>query len=296
MWFLVIPATIVYESLLGLFNTGSRAQRMLVLLAAAAALVLPFVLPLEPRPVRGFLGIGVAWCFLRQIDLATDDRPITPIRRALHGSMMMELRRTPRAPRRFDVPSFVRLLVMGAITFASGWVIAKIPSDAKGMLLLARGLAAVVMSVFSYDGFCAFARLLWSALGFQLPRLHDDPILSRTVAEFWGERWNRVVGIWLRTHCFMPLARRRHAVLGLVAAFVASSILHVYIAWTALDAQAALMWGIFFMAQIPIFLVERALRVSKWRPALARIWTVGVLLLVSPFFVLPVLRGFDFFR
>jgi hypothetical protein len=56
------------------------------------------------------------------------------------------------------------------------------------------------------------------------------------------------------------------------------------------------VWGVFFALQLPIVLVERALRVSQWRAPLARAWTVVVLLGVSPFFVEPVLRGIELFR
>lgn len=296
MWFLAIPAAITFASIMGVINTGSRARRVFVVFVSALVLVVPFVLPMQPAFLRGFLGLGVAFCLMRQIEIAVDARPIPAIRRAMHASLMMELRRTPRVKPRLDGAAVVRLLVQGTITAGAIWTIATIPSDARGLALAARGLAAIVMSLTAYDAFCAVARIGWGLAGFDLPRLHDDPHLSRSVGEFWGERWNRVVGQWLRAHCFMPLARRRRGVLGLCAAFAASALLHVYIAWAALDARAALMWAVFFLAQIPIFLVERALRVTTWRPALARVWTIGVLVLVSPFFIEPVLRGFDFYR
>lgn len=291
----MVPAVLCWEALLGLLNTGAPVRRWGVVAIAALTLVVPFVSPLELAFLRGFLGLGVSICLLRQIDLATDRRPIPAVRRAMHGALMMELRRAPRVPRRFETDALVRLVVQGALTAGAIAVIAAIPASAGGLLLVVRGVAAIVMSVSSYDAFCAATRIGWSLAGFELPRLHDDPHLSRSV-EFWGERWNRVVGQWLRAHCFMPLARRRHAALGLAAAFVVSAVLHVYIAWTALDARAAMMWAIFFAAQIPIFFVERALRVTTWRPALARVWTIGVLMLVSPFFIEPVLRGFDAYR
>lgn len=292
----MVPAVLGWEALLGLLNTGAPARRWTIVALAALTLVVPFVLPLEPAWLRGFLGLGSSICLLRQIDLATDRRPVPAVRRAMHGSLMMELRRAPRIPRRFETGAFVRLLVQSALTAGAIAVIAAIPAHSRGLLVGLRWLAAIVMSVSAYDAFCAAARIGWSLGGFELPRLHDDPHLSRSVGEFWGERWNRVVGQWLRAHCFMPLARRRRAALGLAAAFAVSAVLHVYIAWSALDARAAMMWGIFFTAQIPIFFVERALRVTTWRPALARVWTIGVLVLVSPFFIEPVLRGFDAFR
>src|SRR5687767_4237701 len=131
-----------FQAILGLANTGSHARRVAVVIAATSMLAVPFVLPADQRILRGFLGLGMAWCFLRQIDLAAEHKPMTPIRRAMHASLMMEFRHTPRIPPRFDVPSFVRLLGLGGMTLAAFWVVALIPSDARDVRLLVRGFAA----------------------------------------------------------------------------------------------------------------------------------------------------------
>jgi hypothetical protein len=49
-------------------------------------------------------------------------------------------------------------------------------------------------------------RLLYGAAGVRGPRQHVLPIVSRSVQEFWGKRWKRAVGGWLRAHCFLPFA------------------------------------------------------------------------------------------
>ena len=63
----------------------------------------------------------------------------------------------------------------------------------------------------------------YRAAGHEIPRVQMQPLLARSVSEFWGRRWNRPVGCLLRSFCYLPLARRGHQRLGLAAAFVASA-------------------------------------------------------------------------
>jgi D-alanyl-lipoteichoic acid acyltransferase DltB (MBOAT superfamily) len=126
-----------------------------------------------------------------------------------------------------------------------------------------------------------------------VPVLHDVPIRSRTIAEFWSQRWNRVVSTWLRSTLFMPLARRRQPLLGLCAAFAVSVALHAYVAWAAVGGGPALWASIFFAAQVPLIVVERRIGVAGWPAPAARAWTIAWLCLLSPLFTEPVLRVFD---
>lgn len=284
-----------YGVVFGLAMTGSRPRRLSVLAIAALGLATPFALRSEPTLLRGLVAFGIAISFLRLVDLAAERTALTPSGRIMHATITVDLRRVPRTPRALHVPSLVRFLLLGSIAVVAYTFIANVP-PADPVTRIARWFAGCVAAYAQIDAFAAFATLLWRGLGYDVPRFHDDPIKSLTVAEFWGERWNLIVGRWLRAHCFMPLARRRLPLVGLGAAFAASTVLHVYLAWAVLDAQAAAMWALFFAAQIPILLVERALRVSTWPPWSARIWTIGVLCAVSPLFVAPVIRGFEAMR
>jgi hypothetical protein len=57
-----------------------------------------------------------------------------------------------------------------------------------------------------------------------VPSFNDQPLASRTVAEFWGRRWNRLFGDWFRQVCFRPIAR--HSAAALVGAFSVSGLMH----------------------------------------------------------------------
>ena len=290
-----VAAVLAYGTVLGLAMTGPRARRLAVLFVAALGLAAPFALREASFAARLVLAGGLSISFMRLVELTLDARHVTATRRIMHATMMVEMRRTRRVPPKLDHRALLQMLAMLLLATLAFLVIARTAPVDRGARAL-RWFAGIVGAYAGFDGLCAGFRVAWSAIGFELSNPHDHPVKSRTVAEFWGERWNRVVGRWLRVHCFIPLARRRQAHLGLAAAFVASTVIHVYMAWAALDARAGLMWGVFFGMQIPIVFAERALRVSSWPAPAARLWTVGVLGAASPFFVEPLLRGLDAMR
>ena len=57
-----------------------------------------------------------------------------------------------------------------------------------------------------------------------VPSTHEQPWRSRTLAEFWGWRWNRLFGDWFRQVCFKPLCRT--PIFGLLVAFAVSGVIH----------------------------------------------------------------------
>jgi len=133
-------------------------------------------------------------------------------------------------------------------------------------------------------------RALYRAAGVVVPRQQLVPIASRSVQEFWGKRWNRAVGAWLRAHCFLPFARRGQVRTGLVAAFSASAVFHAYFTLVAVGWTMALAMTVFFLVQGAFVLVELRVGVARWRPALAHAWTIVGVLGCSPLFIEPILR------
>lgn len=133
-------------------------------------------------------------------------------------------------------------------------------------------------------------RGLYALAGFQIARMHEDPIVSRTLGEWWGQRWNRVVGRWLRDQCFTPMARRRRARLGLVLSFAVSALYHAWFTLAAIGVEGAARMGAFFVVQGALVMAESALRVGRWPRAAQHTWTLGWLLVTSPLFTAPLLR------
>lgn len=103
-------------------------------------------------------------------------------------------------------------------------------------------------------------------------------------------RWNRAVGGWLRTHCFLPFARRGQVQAGLLAAFGTSAIFHAYFTWVAVGSVMAMAMVLFFLLQGLCVLLELHIGVSRWQPFFAHAWTVVAVLGCSPLFIGPILQ------
>lgn len=69
--------------------------------------------------------------------------------------------------------------------------------------------------------------MLWRPGGRLLPALHRNPFAARSVADFWGHRWNLWVSDWFRHVVFKPL--RRRPVLAVWLVFFLSGLLHEYV-------------------------------------------------------------------
>ncbi len=146
-------------------------------------------------------------------------------------------------------------------------------------------LAALVFEV---------AALCFGLAGYSLPLMHRTPVAARSVGEFWGRRWNIITSAWLRTFIYWPLARRRFAGVGVFGCFLVSGAFHGWPMLVALDACAALSTVGFFAIQGVVVLAENRLSIHTWPVALARAWTLVILLTSSPLFIDPGLRLFGF--
>ncbi len=127
-------------------------------------------------------------------------------------------------------------------------------------------------------------------VGIEVPPLQDRPLLALSIREFWNRRWNRPVSGWLDAYVFGPIAKRRGATVGLLAAFVASGLLHAWVFLASVGWIAAISAALFFVFQGFFVLVESFVDIRKASDGLRRMWTLGLLALSSPLFVDPVLR------
>lgn len=179
-----------------------------------------------------------------------------------------------------------------ALLLALGWqgVFAWAPSFAGASYWLVRWGAGVVLCYGLVETIHSSLLLAHRALGVVVPRINDRPILSTTLVEFWGRRWNREVGAWLRNYAFMPLLRRARPRLAVAAAFVASAMLHLWVAAVPLGLRGGLTMASFFLVQALAFGLERRLGVRRWPTPLRRAWTVAALVGSSPLFVEPMLQ------
>jgi Membrane bound O-acyl transferase family len=86
--------------------------------------------------------------------------------------------------------------------------------------------AAPVLLLMS-ETLVAFMTLLWLPSGRLLPSIHNRPWLARSVADFWGNRWNLWVSDWFRHVIFRPL--RSRPAFALLLTFAVSGLLHEWV-------------------------------------------------------------------
>ncbi|MEO6035832.1 MAG: MBOAT family protein [Verrucomicrobiota bacterium] len=126
-------------------------------------------------------------------------------------------------------------------------------------------LAAPAVLLMS-EGFVAVVTLLWLPSGRLLPVLHRNPFAARSVAEFWGRRWNLWMSDWFRYVIFTPLRRRPMLAVWLI--FFLSGLLHEYVLnlglWWVTGKNLFGTMMIYFLLQAAGVLMER--RFLKHRP------------------------------
>jgi len=131
--------------------------------------------------------------------------------------------------------------------------------------------AAVLPFYIVTEAMGAILALPFALGGLPLRPVHNNPLVSGSVAEFWGRRWNRWIGGWLRSQFFRPL--RHHPYVALFCAFLASGLWHelvlhlpVYLAGVSVPFGSMLLY---FLLQPLGWWGDRALR---RHPLLRRAW------------------------
>jgi len=294
VWLPWLAGALLFSVLLALGTSGSPARRAIAVALGAAGLLAPFAAPQQPL-LRAILSLYLAWAFINMIELAREQRPRSWRFRAAQVLVLHDLRRDDyaRENRAADVRP---LLLLSALAAGAGALVCwycvcwaqALP--APWLRWLGRYSAGLLLTYVAVEAVVRLLSFLYRCIGLRPPRLHDHPILSRSIAEFWGRRWNRIVGSWLGAVAFAPLSARGRPRLGVVLAFVLSALLHLYFTWAALGIGLAFMMASFFLLQPPLLLLERWLRVRNWRRPWQRAWTLGALIALSPLFVEPFLR------
>ena len=95
--------------------------------------------------------------------------------------------------------------------------------------------------------------LLYLPTGWHFPAHFQFPPLSRSVADFWGNRWGTWVADWLRQMVFLRC--RRKPVLGLFFAFLLSGIWHELL----LDVPFFLFFGVNLLGWWTLYFMIQAL-------------------------------------
>lgn len=208
-----------------------------------------------------------------------------------------EVGRTPGTEnRRRALPGARRLvafgaarLVVGAALILVAWTIARAtgvrpgwtaPAAAGTLLTLLAGLSLCL-----HFGLFNVAAGLWQYVGVDCRPLFRAPLVSRSLGEFWGRRWNLAFSEMTGVAVYRPLAGAFGKPAATVAAFVFSGLLHEL----AISLPVLAGFGLpmlYFAVQGLLVLAERALArtghpVERWGWP-ARLWTLGWVTLPLP--------------
>ncbi|PRP94782.1 MBOAT family protein [Enhygromyxa salina] len=258
---------------------------------AAIASVAPLLLPSGWIVGRTILAMLVTVSLGRALDLARRPAGLSFWGRVWMLTALFDVRALRRRSSRYDraeLAWFVGHLALVLVTWVAVFELAP-GLRGVGRWALRWGVG-LVLCYASIETVHALVLMIYRGFGLEFPRINDRPILSTTLSEFWGRRWNRAVSGWLHDNLFLPLARRRRATLGICAAFAASTALHFWFAWVPLDLVAGALMASFFVVHGAGLLLERHVGVARWGIGARRAWTAAWIAVPSPLFVEPALR------
>lgn len=266
-------------------------HRQLAIGLALAAMPAAFLVPAEWIIGRFILAVLTALAVGRSLDLALREHSLSYLRRVWMLVALFDVRHAHRGPPELDRRELV-WLVGHAGLLVLGWlgVFEWAPGFPDWRYWLIRWAAGLLLCYGLIESAHSTLLILYRAVGIHHIRINVFPIVSTTLGEFWGRRWNRVVSGWLRDYAFIPLIRRGYPRLGIVAAFSTSSALHVWVSGVPLGIVAGLTMGSFFVIHAAALMIERAIGIPHWPLPQRRAWTVSVLVVTSPLFVDPMLR------
>ena len=140
-----------------------------------------------------------------------------------------------------------------------------------------RGLALSYLSTVAVllmtETIAFLVTLLWLPSGRLMPAPHRNPFAARTVADFWGRRWNLWMSDWFRFAIFTPL--RRRPVLAVWLIFFVSGVLHEYVLnltlWIVTGKKLFGTMMLYFLLQGAGVLAER--RFLSDHPRVNRLFT-----------------------
>lgn len=292
-WLLWLPGCIIFASLLSLLAAPSGWRRHLALALAIGSLVAPWLAP-DASVLRAAVALYLLWTCTKVIDIVRDREARSPAYRWIWMLVLHDLRRDGFT-RSGAKPEFRLGLLMSALLSLAATIaclhLALFGSEALDVPLrwVVRYGAGILVCYLGVEGALRTFEFFDRCFGLRPPVLHDHPVLSLSLAEFWGRRWNRVVGHWLFSALYRPVALRGHSALAVAAAFLGSAVIHLYFTWAAIGVLWSLVMASFFVVQVPLVWLEVALGQRRWPRPLRRAWTVGCLVLSSPLFVAPTL-------
>ncbi len=169
--------------------------------------------------------------------------------------------------------------------------------------MMARGLSPYLASLAALPGLSLILHFgifnilagLWRLCGVPCESLFQAPLLSTSLSEFWGRRWNLAFSEMTRIAVYSPLSPRWGKNPAAWAAFMFSGLLHEFAISLPVRAGYGLPFSYFvmhgFLLQVERILSKKGYAIDR-RPWVGRLWTLFWIVLPLPLlFHPPFLKG-----
>ena len=192
------------------------------------------------------------------------------------GMSFNEFAQTPTARRqRNSTPSWIAAVAKTVV--GAGLVWFAVPAISADAWLLRGWVGMVGMILMLHFGLFHLLALALQACGFDARPNMQTPVLARSLADFWGNRWNTAFNVLAERHGFRPLTPRLGPRAALAVVFLMSGLLHEVVITVPAGGGYGRPTAYFALQAIGIFL-ER-LPLFRSRPWLRRLFASVVLLL-----------------
>jgi Membrane bound O-acyl transferase family len=303
----VLAAVLVGTLLAGLLITrmrrGPRARAAAWALVVASVALAERLSSDQPAGLRMLATIGTLLYAMKAVvgvdGMEPGRPPLPPWRWLAFAALWPGMRPMPFARAGGEpLPGAAALLKRGLVRLVLGVVLlaaARLAWAWTESRLLATALALPGLSFILHFGIFNLAAGAWRYAGVDVYALFRAPLLSRSLAEFWGRRWNLAFSEMTAIGVYRPLSVRVGKPAALVVAFLFSGLLHEL----AISLPVLAGFGLpllYFAIHGGLMVTERALeragRPIYRRPSVGRAWTTFWLVAPLPIlFHRPFLRG-----
>lgn len=179
--------------------------------------------------------------------------------------------------------SFYAVITLPSMTFSEAASLAVRGETWPLLMGWAKYVSVFLMTTWSLSFVDHFYCMIFLTLGLKIQKSQNDPLTSTSLGGFWSGRWNMVIHSLLYHFFYLPLHRRNLRTAGVVMAFAASAVLHIYPAIVAgTDFKHALAILGFFFGHAFLMQIEKKLHISKPWVGMLYVW-------FSIFITLPLL-------
>jgi hypothetical protein len=172
-------------------------------------------------------------------------------------------------------PVVFRILILSGSTWLCDWIYWQLVLRFQIHGILLSYLAAPFLLLVG-ESLVAMVSLFLLPGGYLLPDVHCRPWAARSIADFWGNRWNLWFRDWFRYAIFSRL--RRFPVFALFLVFAVSGLMHEWVINVPFYyLTGRMLFGsmmIYFLLQAVGILVERLFLKNQPRSRVMFVWLV----------------------